>query len=201
MDDAALVPVDFRGVDACDRGRAVEQNAHHPGFKPENRDAIVVGREIRHNAVDLGHHGHRAAKDPVEPVRGVDGVVEIHADVGDRVEVPFGRARGKAGIEQHRDAMSPANNRDLAHCAALHQGFDFAIDRILAHLKGHAELDARVVHRVDDSVAIFEGGGHGFLKQDVFARLCGHLRVVRMPVGLDADHDRVDVGIVEHCVC
>ena len=201
LDDGSRVAVDFSGVDACCSGGAVEQYAHYAGFKAEDGDAIIVWRGICHDVVDFGHDGDGAAKGPVKPVGGMGGVIEVHADIGNGIEVPSGRASDKVGIEQYGDAMSSAHDRDISDYACVNECFNFAVDGVLPHLKGHAEFDARVIYGFDDAVAIFEGGGHGFLEQDVFARLSGHERVFCVAIGFYADHDGVDVWVAEYGVC
>ena len=174
LDDGSRVAVDFSGVDACDGGGAVEQYAHYAGFKAKDGDAIIIGRSICYDVVDFGHYRDGTTKDPIEPVGGMGGVVEVHSDIGNGIEVPFGCPGDKVGVEQNRDTMSSAHDRDVSDYTCVNEFFDFAVDRVLPHLKGHAEFDARFIYCFDDAVAIFKGGGHGLLEQDVFARLSGH---------------------------
>ena len=54
--------------------------------------------------------------------------------------MPARRAGEKRLVVQHADAVPPADDRDLSHRLGLNKLLDLAIDRVLPHLEGHAEL-------------------------------------------------------------
>ena len=143
----------------------------------------------------------RRPKDPIEPVGRVGGVVEKHAHVRHRVDVPTRWAVEKGGIKQDTDRVPPSHHGDLAHHAAVYQFLDPYVDRVVPHLKAHAELDPVLVYRFDDPIAVCQRRRHGLLQQDVLACRCRPLDERCVTVGLHGHDHGIDPGIVDHVIC
>ena len=112
--------------------------------------------------------------------------------------MPFRGAGYEALVEQHIDAMPPAQDRDRPDRPILHQLPDLPIHRIVAHLERHLELHARTFDSVYDPVAVRQSQRHRLLQEDVFARVRRRDRDLRVSVRLARDDHRVHVGVTQH---
>ena len=101
-------------------------------------------------------------------------------------------------IEQDIDGVPPADDSHIPDCVLFEKGFDLLIYGIVTHLKGHTEFDPIFYDNRDDSVAVCQGSGHRFLKENMFTRFRGHFHVFGVTVRLGPDKHGVHPRVVQN---
>jgi hypothetical protein len=121
----------------------------------------------------------------------MNSVIEEHASIRFRAEVPLGRAFDEAFVEENANAVAATNETESPDRAFFDKPLHGDILRVAAHLESQAEPDPGALHRAQNAITIFERGCHRLLQQDGLARLyCRHAEI-GVSVRFTGDDDAV----------